>query len=584
MSNNLDLALRLTAKNSAFIRGMRGSEKSVKGFADKSKRELKSLHNSVSRLTRNIASLGISISATMAITSSAKLDKELVKISQTAGVGHINAERLRVSLFNMSRETGQSLSSLRSGFDDLIQAGLDWEKALVTIKAINPAMAVTGSQARILAGGMTVAAQAFQFDLSKPQTAVRILDQMTVAGRLGNAELEDLSGIFSRIGINANAANLSFSETLGLVERLSLVEKNPERLSTLVDSTLRLFTNQQYLQQAAKATKVNFYDADGERRAALDVLEDISEKYKKLNKGVDKDKAIQAAFGKADLDTIKGLRALLFGDTLSEVRKMADQIAGAGGVIKQDLPGALSNAVDQSARLKSVLQEAADGFSRPINSSVSKIIKYALDKKKDGGLEASGTDLMLGGALAVGGGLLASRFGGKLLKGLTGKLGNVAGGVATGKALEQAAGVMPVYVVNMPVGLGGSLPGGVLPGGIAKNVPKIVGRAKSAAGLLIGARGLSTIGMMGVGAMGTAGAAVTAAGAAGYGMGSLIHNYAVKGTSFEDTIGRAIAKALAAFGNKEAKLAIKIDDRRTKITSMRAQGFEMDVEADIGLF
>ncbi|MEJ1341185.1 MAG: phage tail tape measure protein [Candidatus Sedimenticola sp. (ex Thyasira tokunagai)] len=518
----------------------------------------------------------------MAVANSAKLDKQLVRISQTAGVGQANTEELRKSLFNMARETGQSLSSLTSGFDNLIQAGLDWEESLATIRAINPAMAVTGSQAGTLASGMTVAAQAFQFDLSKPKIAVDILDKMTVAGRLGNAELEDLSGVFARIGINAKAANLSFSETLGLVERLSLVEKNPERLSTLVDSTLRLFTNQQYLKQAAKATGVSFYDADGERRAALDVLEDISKKYKKLKKGINKDKAIQAAFGKADLDTIKGLRALLSGNTLSDVRKMADQISGTSGVIKRDLDGALGNAVDQVSRLKSVLHKAADGFSRPINSSISRVIKYALDKKKDGGLEASGTDLMIGGGLAVGGGLLARRFGGNLLKGLAGKFGNVAGGVATGKALEQAAGVMPVYVVNMPASLGGSLPGGLSSkggalGGLPKSIPKVVGKAKSAVGLLVGAKDLATISAMGTGAIGTAGAAVGVAGAVGYGVGTLIYK-AIEGTDLSDKIGESVAKALAFFGNKEAKISLEINEKRSEVKHIETNGIDLAVD------
>jgi TP901 family phage tail tape measure protein len=581
MNKDLEVALRITANNRDFLRKMQGSRKSVAQFSDTTTRGFKSIKNSSTSLTRAFASLGLTISATMAIVTSAKFDKQLTKIAQTAGVAQDNINDLRGSLFDMARQTGQSLKSLTSGFDDLIQAGLNWDEARATIEAINRAMAVTGAEAKTLASGMTVAAEAFQFDLSNPQLAVRLLDQMTVAGRLGNAELADLSGVFSRIGINAKTANLSFSETLGLVERLSLIEKNPERLATLVDSTLRLFTNQAYLTKAAKAAKVSFYDADGERRAALDVLDDIAKKYKGIKKDINKDRAIQQLFGQADLDTIKGLRALLSGETLNEVRKMAEQISSASDVIQKDLPGAISNSIDQAARLKSVLREAADGFSRPINRAISNVIKYVLDKKEAGGLEASGTDLMLGAGAAVGGALLAKRYGGSMIKGLTGKLGNIAGGVATGKALEQAAGVLPVYVVNMPASLGGmpggaSVSGGAV-GGLPKNMPKVVGKTKAAAGLLYGAKNLSTIGAMGAGAMGTAGAAGVVAAAVGYGIGTLI-NKAIEGSDLSNKIGEAVAHALAALGNKEAKLVIEINEKRAEVKRIEADGFEVEVD------
>ncbi len=185
-----------------------------------------------------------------------------------------------------------------------------YEQALASIRAINPAMAVTGASADQLASALSVAGEIFKFDLSRPETAVRLLDQMTAAGRLGNAELEDLASIFARVGGSAKNAGLSFGESLAFIEQLSLIEKEPERLATLADSTLRLFTNQNYLKEAAAATGVKFYDAKGERRAAFDVLQDIARKYQKFKADAQRDKAFAQAFGKTDLDTQRGLRAL----------------------------------------------------------------------------------------------------------------------------------------------------------------------------------------------------------------------------------------------------------------------------------
>ncbi len=321
------------------------------------------------RYVTAIGGMGIAYKSAQAVMVSGSLDKRLIRLRQTAGATKDAAAILRAELHKMAEETGQSVDSLLNGFNNLIQSGMSWEAALATIKATNNAMAVTGSMAEVLTSGMTVAAEAFDFDLSKVETSVLLLDKMIVAGRLGNAELEDLSGIFARVGVNAKRAGLGFDSTLGFIEQLSLIEKNPERLATLADSTLRLFTNQNYLRKAAKVTKVNFYDDQGQKRAAFDVLEEIAAKYRSLSSDLQRDKFIQGAFGAADLDTQKGLAALLKGSALKDARAMTEAIKNAGGTIARDLPDAIDNSVDQVGRLKSALGEAADRLPSPSTTS-----------------------------------------------------------------------------------------------------------------------------------------------------------------------------------------------------------------------
>lgn len=538
------------------------------------------------RYTQMIGGAAAAYAGTRAIIESGKLDKQLTQIRQTAGATVQMAALLREELHTMAEQTGQSMDSLLGGFNNLVQAGLEWDQALLTIKAINPAMAVTGAQAEVLSSALTVAGEAFKFNLAQPKLAAELLDQMTVAGRLGNAELEDLSGIFARVGINAKAANLSFSETLGFIEQLSLIERNPERLSTLADSTLRLFTNQKYLESAAKATGVSFYDAKGQRRAAFDVLDEIAAKYKQLSSDIDRDQALSAAFGNVDLDTLKGLRALLSGDAIGKARAMSREIAGSTGAIGKNLEDALGNSVDQVARLKRALGSAADEFAQPVNDAIERAIRYLMDEKKLGGKE-----LLLGGAGAALAGFGLLKGGGKLLQ----RLGSTASGVAAGKALEEVAGVQPVYVVNMPGGLGGmpGLGGKGLPG----FNPKRFGGWRAGAAML-GGTPLSRLSMMGAGAVGTAGLAVAGAGAAGYGVGTVVNENFIAGTKASDSIGRGMAKFLAFFGNDEAQAAlaserryrdsmrgelhIKIDQEgRARVKQMRGENFEMSVDTGL---
>lgn len=483
MNRELTLMMRLQADASRMVNQFLTGERGIKKFVSTAKNEFKSFKSELDFIDRRLAGLGVTIGATATVWQSAKLDKSLTQIGQTADMSKDEVAELRKELFSMSRETGQDVDELKDGFNNAVQAGLKFKEAKNVIGATNKAMAVTGATADKLTGSLTVAGTAFDFDLTKPGLALNILDRMLVAGRKGNAELENLSDIFGRIGPNAASAGMGFDQTLAFIEGLSQIERQPERLATLADSTLRLFTNLQYTKEAQKATKVKFFDPDGSRRDAFAVIDDIKKQYDKLT--TDKDKAlyIQKAFGKADLDTIKGMRILLSGDMMTTIKGFAEEIKTAGGSIERDLPAAINNSVDQVGRLKNTLREAADGFAQPINDSLSKMIKYTLDSKDKGGMGWDGTDVALAGGGAAITAILAKRMGGKAFK----KLAGLGADVATGKALESAAGVMPVFVVNMPAGMGGGIVPdltGKDPGALLKKKPDALKNSWMSLGLM----------------------------------------------------------------------------------------------------
>ncbi len=544
--------MKLYADTARFVSGLVNGERGVRSFTGNVKRELEALKGTFNTVEGKLASLGVSVGAVATIAQSARMDKSLTQIGQTAGVSQADVANLRKELFRMSGETGQRVDDLQQGFNNAVQAGLNFREALPVIDATNKAMAVTAANADSLTGALTVAGTSFDFNLAKPKMASDILDKMVVAGRLGNAELESLSSIFARIGPNAAAAGFGFDKTLGFIEGLSQIERQPERLATLADSTLRLFTNLRYMKDAQAATGIKFFGADGKRRDPLEVLADIKKQYDKL--GTEKDRAlfVQKAFGNADLDTIKGMRVLLSGDMLGKVNQFAAQISGAGGTIARDLPKAIDNSVDQVGRLRTALRDAADDFARPINEATTGLIKWGMDKKENGGLGLDGKDMLLGGAALTLGTLGAARYGGKAIGALSKRFGGTAAGVAEGKALEAAAGVTPVYVVNMPGG--GILPGvdvGVGKGALTKGATS-AGKFLTGAALL-GGSNLSAIRMMGAGAMGTAG---------GVAAGSFAGGYALGHTDLGGTIALRIMKF---FGSKDAEMALNTMKSESKL-------------------
>ena len=560
--------------------------RALTGFSDRGQRDLSRLSRTATTLGNNLDRLagrtsaviigaGTAYAAARQVMDSAQLDKKLILVQQTAGATKEQAAALRNELFLMAAQTGQSIDSLLNGFGSLVQSGQSWASSLATLKAINPAMAVTASRAEDLSSALTVASEAYDFDLSNIQTATDLLDMMANAASLGQLELEDLSSTFSRTAVNANSAGFGIEQLLGMTEVMSYTEANPERLATLVDSTMRIFTNQKYLEGAQAATGVNFYDASGTRRNPLDVLSDIAVKYQQLGADVDRDKALSAAFGNVDLDTMRGLRVLLSKGTLDDVKTFSDQIKESSGYIENKLPEAIDNSVVQANRLKSVLKEAADGFAQPINETITDVIQYLLDDKN-----LTGGELLAGGAAGLLGGALLLKGGGKLLK----SVGGLGAGVATGKALEQV-GVQPVYVVNMP---GGGM------GGLADAVG--------------GGKGAGRFGRMGAGLASAGRFALTratplaAAGAGGYLIGDKLINPMIDGTAFGNGVGKFTASILASLGNNEARAAldadpdsdytpggnrrqrrssshikVEVSDERVSVKSVRSDGMDLDV-------
>lgn len=554
----LSLSVRIFADAARYVAGMAESESRTRRWSATLRSEAAAVRDSFGGVAGQITALAGGVTALSTLADSARLDKSLTGVKLNASATRQEIDALREDFFRMAKDSGRGVNDLHTGFNNLVAMGQEWKSAREQIRAVNTGMAVTSASADKLTSALGVAGEAFRFDLAKPGMALSLLDKMTVAGRKGNAELENLSDIFARVGVNASSAGMGFEKSLAFIEVLSLVERQPERLATLADSTLRLFNNANYRKEAEKATGVKFFDHKGSRRDALAVLADLKKQFDKLKTDAQRDSFMNKAFGKADLDTLKGMRILLSGDSLSNADKFTREIEAAGGTLSREYQEAISNAVDQTGRLKAALREAADGFARPINEGLSNLIKYAMNSKEQGGLALSGTEMIAGGAGLAAGGLLAARYGGGLVASLLGKGGNLAAGVATGAALEEAAGVQSVFVVNMPAsglpGVAGAAPAGAsaAAGAAAATLAsKIKVGAAMAGGLP-----LKEFLKLGPAAIGTTAAATAAAGAAGYGVGTGIYKLS-EGTAAGDAIvsavGGGITRLFAALGDKEAQ-------------------------------
>ncbi|WP_368565489.1 phage tail tape measure protein [Pseudoxanthomonas sp. UTMC 1351] len=450
--SDLILAARLQLDSQRWERGLTQAGAKTKGFTAGVKREFADLRKFADTTAGRLASLGVSVGVAAQVMKSAKIDQQLTLIKQTAGLTVEQTQQLRKELKGLSGETGIAFDSLMKGFGGLAAGGLNYDEALPTIGAINTAMRVTGEEADTLVSALQMAQTHFDFDLSKPEVALTLLEKMTVAGRLGVVEVGDLSAVFAASAANAKKAGLSFEETLAVYEGFGTATTK-DRLGTLVNSTLAVFTDANYMRNAEKATGVTFFDAKGERRGALEVIADIKKKYDTLTTDRDRFQFVTKAFGQADKDTIIGITQALEGGNLQNILAIAEETMKAGGTFKRDFDESMDNGVAQANKLRERMGAVGDAFAQPVNSAFTRLSKFAMDKKDQGGLELSGGEVATAGAVS----LAALYAGGKMGKGLLGKLSggaaSLGGGVMAGQALEKAGLAAPVFVVGAAPGV-----------------------------------------------------------------------------------------------------------------------------------
>ncbi|WP_448093547.1 phage tail tape measure protein [Pseudomonas lini] len=406
-----------------------------------------------------LAGLGVGVGVVAGLKANSQLERMLIRTRQTADMSEEQKGDWKTEGFRIAKAYGVDRSGVDVGFNTLVASGLKYDAAKDGGDAIGQAAAVTGSDPAVLGDALMIGASAFNIDLSKKGAALDFLQKMTVAGRLGSAELENLSSLFPVIGGSAKAAGMSLSQALAFTESLSKVEKQPERLGTLVQSTLRVFDNKQYRDQVTKTTGVKFFNKDQSTRNPEEVFGDIKRKYEAMKTDEQRAKFMGVVFKGMDQDTVRGWRSMLTGERLADFKSGTKTLDKAAPIYNKDLKENTESASGVAGRMKATFSEAIDRMAKPLNKGFADMGSYLLDD-----LNLSGEQMLAGGAALGAGGYYAGR-GAKAGAGAL--LNKFMGGpetlknIAVGKVLEEATGVTSVFVTNWPGGM--NLGGGGLP-------------------------------------------------------------------------------------------------------------------------
>lgn len=442
-------------------RAATSSLRTIKSVAAATRAEFSRVKGMMTGVNGHLAGAGLGIGVGLSVASSAKTDRRMIQLGQTANMSPAENEDMRKEVFRVSKSYGNDPDSILGGAEALLAGGLSPKAAKSSIDAIGQANALRNADPTILAGAGMAAKEAYGFDLENPATMLDILQKMTIAGDAAKAELTDLGGIFNKVGANASAAGFKFHQSLGLIESLSNVEPNADNLRTMVGSFLTVFNTGSYQEQVSKTTGIEFFNKDKSRRDPFEVVADMRKKYDKLPDDKTRASFFNVVFKSMDRDAVTAWRWMLSGDRQDNMVGISDQVHNAAPIFNQQLKENTSSATGTAGRMRATLRDATDRMSRPINEAFASMGTYLLDD-----LNLSGEQMMgLGAATAIGGyytGRGLKKGAGALLNKLPG-VGNpleTMQGIAVGKVLEEATGVTSVFVTNWPSGmpLGGGVP------------------------------------------------------------------------------------------------------------------------------
>jgi hypothetical protein len=424
-----------------------------------------------SSMQGQLAGLGVGIGAVAGLKANALLERMLIRTKQTADMTDGQKADWKTEGFRIAKDYGVDRTGVDVGFNTLIASGVKYDASKDAADAIGKATAVTAADPAVLGDALMTGASAFNIDLNKKGAALDFLQKMTVAGRLGSAELENLADLFPKVGGVATAAGMSLSQALAFIESLSKVEKQPERLGTLAESTLRVFGNKQYRDQVIKTTGVQFFNKDQSTRNPEEIFADLKRKYEGMKTDKQRADFMGVVFKGMDQDTVRGWRSMLTGDRLDDFKSGTKTLDSAAPIFARDLKENTESTSGTASRMKATLGQAIDRMATPLNKGFADLGTYLLDD-----LNLSGEQMLAGGAaLGVGGyyaGRGAKAGAGALLNKFMGGPETIKN-IAVGKVLEEATGVTSVFVTNWPSG-GMNLGG---PG-----VPELPGTSSSSKG------------------------------------------------------------------------------------------------------
>ena len=590
MTAELRTGIVLTLSGNLEARAKRYGQ-ALDGFSRRGQRSMAMLRRSMDVMGAGLDRLGNKYTALLsgaAGVGAAKmvmdLEMRFTRLGIQANASADEVNRLKKEIYEAAQAPDIRVDpgEITSAIEGIIEKTGDLKFAKDNIRNIGLAIQATGAAGQDIG---EILAEFQKMDIKSPDKVLEALDVLNVQGKEGAFTLQNLAALGPRVITAYTATGRSGAQALremgAALQVIRMGTGSSEMAATAFEATLRTLTDPQKIKDLERLAGINVFDPEklkaGQRvlRPINELMVDIIQKTKgdKVKLGAIFDAEAVRAFNQAAGEFQRTGRI----DSLEKF--MA--VHADGTATMQDSGRAAKTASAALTNLYTAWKKFADSeLTGPIQSLADKL----------NSLEPGTVDRWMKVAkwvAIIGGGAILAR-----------KVGNVIGGLRGGPAgaAGAAAGLagmplpLPVYVVNKHMSLTPDAWGGG-PGG---------GKGGAAGKGLLGRAG----GLLKAGA--SVAAPLAAAGAVGYGVGTVINKTLIEGTKASDVIGRSVAQVLAVFGNQDAKDAlaaeraaqsmgqaaekmsnakarveIEIKGQPATVRSMRSSNLDMDVSSGL---
>ncbi|MTD32412.1 phage tail tape measure protein [Paludibacterium denitrificans] len=627
MAENLDIYVRIAADAARYAQGLQGASRETKRFADHARSELGNLKRELAQLGLQLGAVGFAAHGIKAASDfqAAMLDVEGNIKTTTMSTKELNAQlkEVRETAIDVHRAMPYSTKEVVGIQNTLLKAGVD----LDSVKgAKGAAWSVAGLAAISETSPETTADLMARIG---SQYALKGNQYGSAANELMKAEaaspgnLQEIMYTIKQFGSNAHLLGISVKDSAAMAAMATpLGMEAGTAINRFLEDSIGKTKQQQKalhtlgLGHLSKGKFQSDFFKDGKFIGIDKTLEMVRSHVGAIAKGLSVKDIVRADGTTVPMeDVAKGLDKKKHGDQAKALR-LATKAWGEEGA-RFALLNAMSDKGHNFAGVRQQMETSLDiaarmeikmrGFGQAANAAkgtleattamafdpfLSKLTRGAklvndlagnagkwLDTHPEQRSTVAWTGAGVGLAALIGPalwGMVKGMRKGKLtpvgaLTGIGGEAMELGKGVAMGKTLQAAAGVTPVYVVNMPgTGIGGASASGALDAATGAAAAGAAGKlaSKAKVGYAM-ARGLSLAEFVGAAGLGTSTALVAGAGAAGYGAGTLAYK-AMEGTKagdfLVDKIGGGIAKVLSLFGNEDAKKAVAITEHQKNVT------------------
>ncbi len=390
------------------------------------------------------------------------VEHRLAALGNTANMSAGDLKALDARLTAASRATNQFKADLLTANEQLIAAGLEWQKAL----DITPVLGKVATATQASMGDLAQTAYALTSNLKVPVEQIQAaFERLTVAGQSGQFELKDMAREFAKLGASMGALRFTGLENVSRLGAALQIARRGAGDAAEAANNLQNFLAKLAAPDVQKNFREFGIDLPRLLKAAREKgLDPFLVTLKAIQKATGGDEfKLGELFGDMQVQNfIKPM--LLYAD---DYKRLVGEISAANGVIEGNFGRMMNTTAERWKQFRIQLDTTPMPWLDDLIDKLSRLLATMNEYPKIASAIAAALAGIAGAAIVLKTASVAlSGLSG--LIGIGGKIGNLlkgrsaspmtTGGVVGG-ALSSMAGVQKVWVVNLPSGtLGGALP------------------------------------------------------------------------------------------------------------------------------